>query len=292
VHFPQPTQSFLSSQGRIAFDVEGEGPNVVLVHGTPTSSVIWRGVVDRLKRRYCFHYFDLPGYGASDMHEGQEVRLRSFARVLREFIEHVGLGSPHIVGHDFGGGTVLGAHLVEGVEAASLTIADGVVLNPWGTPYSLLVQRYEAVFSALPPYVHRAVLTAHLLAAMSRKPSPELLAALVDPWTGEVGQAAYYPQVSQYDHDFTARLEPLYPAVRVPTLVLWGEEDHWIDTAVGRRISGLIPGARFTALPDAGHFSMLDSPGLFSQHLGDWLDAVERAGKGAFPEPAAMRPCA
>jgi pimeloyl-ACP methyl ester carboxylesterase len=90
------------------------------------------------------------------------------------------------------------------------------------------------------------------------------------------GQAAYYRQVSQYDHDFTARLEPLYPAVRIPTLVLWGEEDHWVDIAVGRRFSGLIQGARFTGLPDAGHFSKLDSPGLFSQHLGDWLNAVER----------------
>src|SRR4029077_20640647 len=54
---------------------------------------------------------------------------RSFARVLREFVEQVGLRRPHLVGHDFGAAAVLGANLIENVEVSSLTIADGVVLS-------------------------------------------------------------------------------------------------------------------------------------------------------------------
>src|SRR5262245_58882016 len=88
-----------------------------------------------LKQDPSAHFLDLPGYGRSDKFEGQEVRLRSFARVLREFVEHVGLRRPHLVGHDFGAAVVLGANLSENVEVSSLTLADGVVLNPWGTDY-------------------------------------------------------------------------------------------------------------------------------------------------------------
>jgi len=120
---------FDSSSGEIAHTMIGEGPDVVLVHGTPTSSVVWDGVVARLKERYRFHLLDLPGYGQSEKFEGQEVRLRSFARVLGEWLEAKGLEDPILVGHDFGAGTVLGAHLIEKVPVTAICVSDGVVLS-------------------------------------------------------------------------------------------------------------------------------------------------------------------
>src|SRR5262245_59350731 len=133
------SQRMRSSAGEVAYGAAGSGPDLVLIHGTPFSSRIWSSVIDRLSSRFRIHFLDLPGYGRSDKFEGQEVRLRSFARVLREFVEHVGLRRPHLVGHDFGAAAVLGANLIENVEVSSLTIADGVVLNPWGTDYSMLL---------------------------------------------------------------------------------------------------------------------------------------------------------
>ena len=152
------SQRMRSSAGEVAYGAAGSGPDLLLIDGTPFSSHIWSSVIDRLSSRFRIHFLDLPGYGRSDKFEGQEVRLRSFARVLREFVEHVGLRRPHLVGHDFGAAAVLGANLIENVEVSSLTIADGVVLNPWGTDYSMLVHRNEAVFRSLPSYIHRAVL--------------------------------------------------------------------------------------------------------------------------------------
>src|SRR4029079_16505624 len=266
---------FQSSAGEIVYGAEGTGPDVVLVHGTPTSSLIWRGVIERLSSQYRLHYLDLPGYGASAKFEGQEVRLRSFARVLREWLDHLKLQRPHLVGHDFGGATVLGAHLVEQVPAASIVVADGVVLNPWGTPYSLHVRNYESVFSKVPGYIHRATLAAHLATAVSRPLPVGFEDWLLKPWTGEIGQLAYYRQVAQYDHDYTARLEALYHTIAVPTLVLWGEEDRWVHIETAHRLRKLIPAAQLETLPDAGHFSMLDCPGLFARLLYDWLASRE-----------------
>jgi pimeloyl-ACP methyl ester carboxylesterase len=270
---------FQSSAGRIAYGSTGEGEDVVLVHGTPTSSLIWRGVIERLGASYRVHWLDLPGYGASEKFAGQDVRLRVFARVLREFIEHFGLTRPHLVGHDFGAATVLGAHLVEKVPVASLAVADGVVLNPWGTPFSLHVKEHEEVFAAVPDYIHRATLSAHLSTAVARPLPDGLEHALISPWTGETGQPAYYRQVAQYDHEYTAGLEALYPIVDVPTLVLWGEMDKWVDIEVGHRLHAMIPGGRMEMLPDAGHFSMLDRPGLFSRALDSWLSSFSTGGR-------------
>ncbi len=266
-------QRFRSSVGEMAWGVTGEGPDVVLVHGTPASSVVWEGVIARLRDRYRMHFLDLPGYGASEKLEGQEVRLRAFARALREFLAARELQRPWLVGHDFGAATVMGAHLIEGCPVAGLVVADGVLLSPWGTPFSRHVNEHEAVFAAVPDYIHRAQLAAHLATAVARPMPAELETALIAPWTGEIGQPAYYRQVAQYDYAYTEWLEARYPNVAVPVTVLWGEQDQWVAPDEGRRFAGMVPGAELRWLPDAGHFSMVDTPGLFARELGDALQA-------------------
>ena len=77
-------ERFQSSAGEIAYGAIGEGPDLVLVHGTPAHSIIWQGVVAQLAQHFRCHLLDLPGYGQSAKYDGQDVRLRSFARVLNE----------------------------------------------------------------------------------------------------------------------------------------------------------------------------------------------------------------
>jgi pimeloyl-ACP methyl ester carboxylesterase len=267
--------TFASSQGRIRYDVHGEGTPLVLVHGTPSSSFVWQKVWPHLTGRWQVITYDLPGYGESDKYDGQDVRLRTQAHVLAELIAHLGLERPpHLVGHDFGAATVLGAHLAEGLPVASLTVIDGVTLNPWGTPFSLLVRDNPAVFLALPAYVHEGMMAAHLRSAVSRVLDDATLQALLAPLTGDVGQAAYYRQVMQYDHDFTAHLETRYPQIKVPTQILWGAEDRWISPETGRRLQALIPGAQLTWLPDAGHFAMLDTPNALAEKIAGFLESL------------------
>ncbi len=269
---------FESSSGEIAYGSLGEGPDVVLVHGTPTSSVVWRQVIARLADQYRLHVLDLPGYGRSDKFEGQDVRLRGLAGALAGWLDHMDFDRPVLVGHDFGAATVLGAHLVHEIPVKAIAIADGVVLSPWGTAYSRHVKEHEQVFATVPGYIHEATLRAHLSTAVSRTMPPDLMAELIGPWLGDEGQPAYYRQVGQFDYGFTDELEKLYPEIEVPLLVLWGEEDRWVDVSEGARFAGLVPHSDFMTLPDAGHFVMLDTPGLFARYLGDWLERLDWTG--------------
>ncbi|MFP3882588.1 MAG: alpha/beta fold hydrolase [Actinomycetota bacterium] len=269
---------FESSSGEIAYGAFGSGRDVVLVHGTPTSSVVWRRVVARLSDSYRLHVLDLPGYGQSAKFEGQDVRLRALARALSGWLDHMGLDSPVLVGHDFGAATVLGAHLVEGAPVSAIAIADGVVLSPWGTPYSRLVKEHEHVFAAVPGYIHEATLRAHLATAVSRTLPPGLMDELIAPWLGDGGQAAYYRQVGQFDYGFTNELEMLYPDIEASLLVLWGEEDRWVDISEGARFADMVPHSEFITLPDAGHLVMLDTPSLLARSLGEWLERLDEDG--------------
>lgn len=263
---------FSSSQGNIVYGSEGNGPDVVLVHGTPFHSIIWRPVILQLRSHFRVHWFDLPGYGSSDKFEGQDVRLRSFAKVFAEWLDYKGLTNCHLVGHDFGAATVLGVVAVEGFHAASLSIVDGVVLNPWGTEYSLLIKQNQSVFNALPEYIHEATIRAHISTASHHVLPEYLTQSLLAPWLQEEGQKAYYRQVGQYDHGYTAKLENLYPKLQTPTRVFWGKQDRWVNLSVGEKLASLIPSATLHVLPDAGHLSMLDCPGLLVQELGQWIN--------------------
>jgi len=269
------TDDFRSNQGLVRYGQLGAGAPVVLVHGTPGSSFVWSKVAKHLAKHWHVTVYDMPGYGASDKFGTQDVRLRAQAQVLRELLAHLGIERPHLVGHDFGAAAVLGAHAVEKVDVASLAIIDGVAVNPWGTPYSLLVKQNIKVFEAIPPHIHKAALEAHLRGATSRILDEATMYALVSPWLGEAGQAAYYRQVAQYDHDFTAELETLYPRIAAPTHILWGAEDQWIPPENGQRLQRLIPGATLDYLKDAGHFAMLDTPDTVADRICGFLRALD-----------------
>ena len=70
-------QEYKFSEGLVRYDIIGDGPPVVLVHGTPWSSFTWYKLAPVLAQRYRVHYYDLIGYGQSEKRNGQNVSLQS-----------------------------------------------------------------------------------------------------------------------------------------------------------------------------------------------------------------------
>jgi pimeloyl-ACP methyl ester carboxylesterase len=119
--------------GEIAYEVFGEGPPVVLVHGTPSRSYLWRNVVPALAESHAVYVYDLLGFGDSERKKDQAVSIAAQARLLGKLIEAWGLKEPAVAGHDIGGGIVLRAHLLERIHFSRIALLDAVVLTPWGT---------------------------------------------------------------------------------------------------------------------------------------------------------------
>ncbi len=107
------TRRSATAHGEIAWDRLGDGPPVVLVHGTPSRSVLWRDVAPLLADRFTVYVFDLLGYGQSERDEQQEVSIRVHGQVLAELVSTWDVHAPALVGHDIGGAAVLRAHLLE-----------------------------------------------------------------------------------------------------------------------------------------------------------------------------------
>jgi len=249
-------------------------PAVVLLHGTPFSSVVWRRVAPYLTAQRQVFYFDLLGYGRSEMRAGQDVSLAVQGRVFAALLEHWGLRRPDVVAHDFGGCTALRAHLLHGCEYRSLTLIDPVALAPWGSPFVRHVRTHEAAFTGLPPEIHAALVPAYIAGAAHRPLAAEAMQLYVEPWLGGPGQAAFYRQIAQMDDRYTAVVADRLGELRCPVTILWGAQDAWIPVERAHDLAARIPGADLRIVDGAGHLVQEDSPESVVATVLEVLDAV------------------
>lgn len=261
-------------EGReIAWRRLGEGPPVVMCHGTPWSSVVWEDVARALAATRTVHLWDMPGYGRSSKAPHHRVDLDVQGRALTALVDEWGLAAPDVVAHDFGGAVALRAHLLHGLPVRSLALADIVLLQPWGSDFFNLVRDHSDVFSRLPAGLHRALLESYIQGASHRRLDPQVLGSLSEPWHSGEGQSAFYAQIAQADRRFTDEVVERLDSIAVPTLVLWGERDAWLPVEQAHRLHRLIPSSRCRTIPDAGHLVQYDAPQELEGHLLAWLAA-------------------
>jgi pimeloyl-ACP methyl ester carboxylesterase len=87
------------------------------------------------------------------------------------------------------------------------------------------------------------------------------------PFSGPAGQAAFFRQVGQLDEFYTDEIESRLSEVAVPTGIIWGSEDRWLDIDFAERLKDAIPDAGLTYITGAGHFVMEDAPGAVTLEL-------------------------
>jgi pimeloyl-ACP methyl ester carboxylesterase len=193
------------------------------------------------------------------------------AEAFSALLEHWELDRPHVVAHDYGGAVALRAHLVLEVPYASLMLVDVVAIPPSGSPFFRFVHDNPDLLGRLPAYIHAAVVRAYIAGASHRGLRDEDLDVLVEPWTGEEGQTAFYRQIAQYDERFLEEIEQRLGEVAIPVRVLWGADDTWIPVERAHKLTSLIPSATLRLVDDAGHLMHYDAPVPLADELRAWL---------------------
>lgn len=271
-------EKFETPDGYVRWTSFGEGDPVVLLHGSPFSSYIWREIAPALARtrKVKVYVWDLLGFGQSERREGQDVGLVVQGRIFARLLAHWGLARPGVIAHDVGGAVALRALLLEGAEYGDLTLVDAVGGGAWGTGYFKLIRENAHVFEQLPDYAHEALVASHLRHATHTGYRPGVLDAYLDPWRGPEGQAAFYRQYRQFEQSQTDELEPLLGLVAVPTRIIWGREDRLLPTEFAEYLRTRIPHAELIWVDGAGHTIQEDTPARLLSHLAAGFVAEER----------------
>ena len=260
------------ADGTVRWDSFGDGPPVVLVHGTPYSSFLWHDIAPALARRGRRVYvFDHLGYGQSDKHEGQDLTLAAQGRNLAELLAEWKLDRPSVVACDIGGAIALRALLLESAEYSDLFLFDAVTGGTWEHGLFGLIRQHHEVFEQLPAYAHEALVTAHLRKGTHAGYRDGVLDTYLAPWLGTDGQAAFYRQYRQLSQSDTAEYEPLLGTVDIPVTLAWGVEDRILPAPHGDWIAQHLPHRGLTWIDDAGHLLPEDQPAQLVERLVEHL---------------------
>lgn len=259
-----------TSVGELAYRDLGdpEAPAVVLIHGFPTSSHLWRHLAPLLSVSMRVLVPDLMGAGDSDKPEAP-LGLPAQARYLREWLTGIGVGRFAVVGHGIGGGVAQLLAAEGGV--AALVLIDAAAFDAWPSEAVREAQAHSGSGSA--DLVAAAVGTAFELGMRRRSLAEADLAEYVRPFAGRGGAYAFSRWLLALDgrglEDAAARIAER----EIPTLVLWGEDDPFFPSAVAERLGDAIATASVALLPGCGHFLPEEAPETVGPLVAEFLRA-------------------
>jgi pimeloyl-ACP methyl ester carboxylesterase len=264
------SEKYVFNGHTVRYDICGDGPPVVLVHGTPWSSFNLRHIIKALSENFTVYYYDLLGYGQSDK-SPDDVSLGIQNQILNGLLDHWQLKQPAIIGHDFGGATILRTHLLNARDFNKIVLIDPVAVSPWGSQFFQHVKTHEAAFSGVPNYIHEAIVRAYVKTAAFKPIDDNTLDMIVAPWLGDNGKAAFYRQIAQSDSTHTDAVQPFYAQISNPVLILWGHEDVWIPLERGEALHDMIPGSILRVIPNAGHLVIEEEPDQLIEAIRSFL---------------------
>jgi haloalkane dehalogenase len=282
--YPFAEHAFESADGTMHYVDEGSGPVVVLVHGTPVWSFVYRAQITTLVARgFRVIAPDHLGFGRSEKAEGARYHPQDHARRLEALLQSLHLRDLTLVVHDFGG--PIGLHFaLNNVDR----IAGLVIMNTWGWPLTddARIARTSRLLSGafgrwlytrlnasprwlipagfadrakLSPHVHAHYL-APFLTPSSRLPLWQLARDLID-------SSAWYAQL----HERLSELKHL------PILLLWGMQDTAFGISYCKRWRVTFPEAKLASLETASHFLQDECPEIVSSAIGDFAADISRA---------------
>lgn len=240
----------------------GEGPALVLLHGTPFSSFIWRDIIPVLAREHAIYVWDMLGFGASDK-GAMDLSLERQTAIFTGLLQHWNIKTPSIVAHDVGGVVALRATLLHGVEFRALTLIDAACVSGWGNGgFFQKVHAHPDAFEQLPDWATDALIEAKIRSGSHVGLRPDALRFYLSQWCTPEGRQAFYRQYAQGGEEHTTDLQPLLASLSIPLHVIWGREDQWLDLLYAQRVVDALPAhARFSVVDGAGHMVQEDRPG-------------------------------
>lgn len=251
----------------------GSGPGVLLLHGWPDSTYLWRHQVPYLvSHGFRVIAFDLRGFGRSD--KPQDVSAYAFQNSVADVLgvlDQLGLSRVHLVGHDWGAfiawmTAILHPERVERLVVLSVPHpASPRTLRQREMAWYQLFFQFEGIAEAWLQHDDWALFREFLRGD-----------GAVDRYIEDLSRpGALTASLNWYRAILAPRPPappPALPPVKAPTLALWSTGDHYLDGARMEASAAFVEGDwRYERIEGASHWIPLDAPDRVNALLLDWL---------------------
>ncbi|MFN4327344.1 MAG: alpha/beta fold hydrolase [Limnobacter sp.] len=277
-----PHSRFVKCMGLdVHVSIEGQGPDVVMVHGFAASLHTWDDVARELVKQHRVIRFDLPPFGLTgpvldESGKPRKLDVAFYQTFVDALLDTLDVKRCVMIGNSFGGflswdqaqrhpERVRGAVLSDSVAYQQplpiyiklFTIAPIAGLVKHSVPAFLLRMAIRDVYgdaSKIKPFVLKRYLELFM-----HKPNRSAVPGMVGVFTdGELG---------------AHRL----PDIKVPCLIVWGDADRWVKPEMGERMHKDIPGSRLIRYPGVGHIPMEETPEQFACDCMEFISTLPGA---------------
>lgn len=255
-----------------AAGTRGKGEPLILLHGFPSSSHLWRDVIPHLPRGHRTVVADLLGYGRSDRPGTHAVSIAAHAERVLGLADTLHIERFAIVGHDLGGGIAQHLAVHAPARVSRMALVSSVAFDAW-PPRELRLARSAMPFTRkLPP---KPLLNTLRRALKNGYEDLERGAHSADmylrPFETPGGREAMIEHIAALDNAETEALAPQLANIAAPTVIIWGEDDPFIPPETGERLQRAIKGSGLYMLPGVRHFPPETVPESVAEILTGWL---------------------
>ncbi len=275
----QPQSRFVDIDGlRLHYLKAGpeQGPPVLLLHGWPTSSFLWRNVMPSIAQHRRVLALDLPGFGKSDKPLEASYSFRFFERILNGFVDALGIEKLGLAVHDLGGPVGLYWAARQPQRLEKLAVLNTLV-------YPEMSWAVVAFVAACKLPVIRTVLTSpwglrrslHFGVHDSSRLSDDAVPGTQAPFVDKEARKALLKAGGNLNPKGFKDIARWIPTVEVPVQIVYGVKDKILPD-IGKTVSRLsqdIPHAQVSRLEDCGHFIQEERPEDIGEILGRFFDS-------------------
>jgi 2-hydroxymuconate-semialdehyde hydrolase len=257
------------SGGELAYADLGEGPPVLLLHGFPTSSFLWRREAWLLAQRMRVIVPDLLGYGRSERPERADLSEPAQAGYMRELLAALEIEELAVVGHDLGGGIAQMLTLEGDPKVRALVLLDSVCFDAWPIEGVRMLQALVSEQETAEFVESVMRLTLDFGMCHKERIDETITKGYLGPWLEE--PAAFFRAARSITGEGLADRDEDLAALDTPVLIIWGEDDPFFDSSLGERLGETIPGSTVALLPGCSHFVNEDAPQTVGPLLYEYL---------------------
>lgn len=248
---------------------EGEGPIVLLLHGTGSSLHTWDAWNAELKERFRLIRLDLPGCGLTGPRPDGAYEVEDDVAFLKNFLSQLGIRQAHWVGSSLGGRIAWEYSLRYSNQVSSLTLINALGYPQAQWPPAIQLARYPIIDTLMARFLPKAVFKTSLRDIYDQSFSID--DALVDRY---YELAHLLGNLQAFTDRVKARLDrdsARVSDIKRPTLVIWGESDRYFPVASAYRFHKDIAGSQLVIFPGVGHLPMEEAPIASANAFRDFI---------------------
>jgi pimeloyl-ACP methyl ester carboxylesterase len=252
------------------------GTAVILIHGFGTSSFLWRNVAPAITDAgHTAYAIDLFGHGESDRPIDADFGIAAQAEYLDAAMTALRVARGIVVGIDIGGNVALRLAATRPERVEKLVLVNTPAFDEIPSRDITQMQRSTAKFAfrttrgvlGAAPLIE-GVLKGSVSDPETRMPI-KLIARYLAPFAGQDGVNHLLTLASSIAADDMDDID--LQTIHVPALIVWGEEDQWVDSKTADRLVHALPDGRLVRLPGVGRLVPEENPEQMTSLLLDFM---------------------